>query len=198
MAGIGLTREQAFDGEREGELLLWPKSVEAALVISPHRPQPRATLSVRGVAARIFIDKYARWMDGSSSQGVLPRRDRLTWGLALLTMANFALYVVAAALHLGMTIPLGFATLHVPEPIPPAVVVEAVIAAGLFAGAVATFRGHRSQRLIRAAYVVALIGTIFGLTIALVRGLRGLDIWIHLLMLAGLAGGFVLLRKQRT
>ena len=77
-------------------------------------------------------------------------------------------------------------------------VVEAVIAAGLFAGAVATFRGHGSQRLIRAAYVVALIGTIFGLTIALVRGLRGLDIWIHLLMLAGLAGGFVLLRKQRT
>lgn len=112
-------------------------------------------------------------------------------------MANVALYFVAAALHLGASIPLGFATLHVPEPILPAVVVEAVIAAGLLAAAVATLRGQPSQRLIRAAYFVALIGTIFGLTIALVRGLRGLDIWIHVLMLAGLAGGFLLIRKQQ-
>jgi hypothetical protein len=136
-------------------------------------------------------------MDGASSQDASPRRDRLTWALVLLTMANVALYLVAAALHLGLSVPLGFTTLSVPEPIPPAVVVEVVIAAALFAAAVATFRGHRSQRLIRAAYVVALIGTTFGLTIALVRGLQGLDIWIHLLMLAGLAAGFVLLRQQR-
>ena len=136
-------------------------------------------------------------MDGASRQDTSPRRDRLTWALVLLTMANVALYLVAAALHLGLSVPLGFTTLSVPEPIPPAVVVEVVIAAALFAGAVATCRGHRSQRLIRAAYVVALIGTTFGLTIALVRGLQGLDIWIHLLMLAGLAAGFFLLRQQR-
>ena len=115
-------------------------------------------------------------MDGASGPDASLRRDRLTWGLALLTMANVALYLVAAALHLGMSIPLGFTTLSVPEPIPPAVVVEVVIAAALFAAVVAVLRGDRSQRLIRAAYVVALIGTTFGLTIALVRGLRGLDI----------------------
>jgi len=136
-------------------------------------------------------------MDGAGSENAWPRRDR-SWALTLLTMANVALYLVAAALHQGVSIPLRFTTLRVPEPIPPAVVVEVVIAACLFAAAVASFRGPRSQRLIRAAYVVALIGTTFGLTIALVRGLRGLDIWIHLLMLAGLAGGFVLLRRQRT
>ena len=113
-----------------------------------------------------------------------------------MTVANVTLYIVAAVLHLGVRIPLGFATLSVPEPIPPATVVEALIAAGL-AAAVAALLAHGPQRLIRAAYVFALIGTVFGLTIALLRGLRGLDIWIHLVMLAGLAGGFVLLSKQQ-
>ena len=135
-------------------------------------------------------------MDGASSQHDSARPDRTEWGLTLLTVANVALYIVAALLHLGVSIPLGFATLNVPEPIPPAAVVEALIAAGLAAAVVATIRAPRSQRLTRAAYVFALIGTVFGLTIALIRGLRGLDIWIHLVMLAGLAGGFVLLRRK--
>jgi len=137
-------------------------------------------------------------MDGATSQHSSAGQDRVTLGMALVTVGNVALYTVAAVLHLGVRIPLGFATLAVPEPIPPATVVEALIAAGLAAAAVATFvRAHRQPRLIRVAYVVALIGTVFGLTIALLRGLRGLDIWIHLVMLAGLAGGFVLMRKQQ-
>jgi hypothetical protein len=53
--------------------------------------------------------------------------------------------------------------------------------------------GRGGTRLTWAAYVFALIGTVFGLTVALLRGLQGLDIWIHTVMLAGLAGGFVLL-----
>ena len=137
-------------------------------------------------------------MDGAASKHSSVGRDRVTFGLAIVTVGNVALYIVAAVLHLGVRIPLGFATLAVPEPIPPATMVEALIAAGLAAAAVATFRQSRRQpRLTRVAYVVALIGTVFGLTIALLRGLRGLDIWIHLVMLAGLAGGFVLLRRQQ-
>jgi hypothetical protein len=49
-----------------------------------------------------------------------------------------------------------------------------------------------------AAYVFALIGTVFGLTVALLRGLQGLDIWIHVVMLAGLVGGFVLLARAAS
>jgi len=137
-------------------------------------------------------------MDGARSQHSSAGRDRVTLGFVIVTVGNVSLYTVAAVLHLGVRIPLGFATLAVPEPIPPATVVEALIAAGLAAAAVATFlQAHRQPRLTRVAYVVALIGTVFGLTIALLRGLRGLDIWIHLVMLAGLAGGFALLRKQQ-
>lgn len=140
---------------------------------------------------------YATWMTGASKSVRLGETNASNLGLILLTIANIVLYVVAAVLHLGVSIPLGFATLDVPEPVPPAVAVEAIIAVGLATSVVGMFRGHNSQRLTRAAYIVALIGTVFGLTIALVRGLRGLDIWIHLVMLAGLAGGFVLLRKQQ-
>jgi hypothetical protein len=98
---------------------------------------------------------------------------------------------VAALLHLGVRIPLGFVTLSVPEPIPPATVVETLIGAGL--AAAAQFIHARHERALTwAAYVFALVGTVFGLTIALLRGLQGLDIWLHIVMLAGLAGGFVL------
>lgn len=38
---------------------------------------------------------------------------------------------------------------------------------------------RRERRLAWAAYVFVLAGTLFGLTVALLRGLRGLDIWIH-------------------
>jgi hypothetical protein len=87
-----------------------------------------------------------------------------------------------------------FVTLGVPEPIPPATVVETLIGAGLAAAAVAQFvHARREHQLTWAAYVFALVGTVFGLTVALLRGLQGLDIWIHFVMLAGLAGGFVLL-----
>jgi hypothetical protein len=48
-----------------------------------------------------------------------------------------------------------------------------------------------------AAYGLALIGTVFGLSIALLRGLQGPDIWVHFVMLAGVAGGFALLLIAR-
>jgi hypothetical protein len=135
-------------------------------------------------------------MNGATAQHRSARRDGTAFGLKLLTVLNAALYLVAALIHLGVRIPLGFVTLRVPEPIPPATLVETLIGAGLAAAAVAQFvHARRERRLTWAAYVFALVGTVFGLTVALLRGLHGLDIWIHLVMLAGLASGFVLLSR---
>ena len=72
-------------------------------------------------------------MDDAGSPSVSARRGQPLWGLTLLAAANVVLYLVAALLHLGVSIPVGFATLSVPEPILPATVVEGLIAAGLAA-----------------------------------------------------------------
>jgi hypothetical protein len=40
-------------------------------------------------------------------------------------------------------------------------------------------------------------GTLFGLTIVVLRGLLGVDLWIHVFMLAGLAVAFALLFARR-
>jgi hypothetical protein len=118
--------------------------------------------------------------------------------LGLVTAANATIYFIAALLHLGIAVPLGFATLTFPEPIPAATVVEGLIGVALAAAAVSLLaRGRSASRLTWAAYVFALVGTVFGLTVALVRGLSGPDIWVHFLMLAGLAAGFALLASGR-
>jgi hypothetical protein len=138
-------------------------------------------------------------VNGDTQRHRSVRRQRAAFELTLLTVANAAVFFAAAVLHLGVRIPLGFATLAVPEPIPPATVVETLIGAGLAAAAVALFvHARRAWRLTRAAYIFALGGTLFGLTVALLRGLRGLDIWIHFVMLAGLAAGLVLLARANT
>jgi hypothetical protein len=118
----------------------------------------------------------------------------MTLALGLLTVANALLYGVAAILHWGVEIRLGSVVLAFPEAIPPATIVEGVIALGLALAAVALLGDLRSAGSVaRWAYVVALIGTVFGLTIALLRGLEGPDIWVHFLMLGGLAAGFAIL-----
>ena len=48
------------------------------------------------------------------------------------------------------------------------------------------------------AYVIVLAGTLFGLTIVVLRGLLGVDFWIHVVMLAGLGVAFWLLFARRT
>src|SRR5262245_20697897 len=122
------------------------------------------------------------------------RRGSITLAFGLLTVANAELYVIAAVLHLGVTIPLGPVTLGFPEPIPAATVVEGLLGAGLaVAGAAVLARGRAAWRWAWGAYGFALAGTLFGLTIALLRRLEGPDIWVHFLMLAGLAGGFAVL-----
>ncbi|HYI34248.1 MAG TPA: hypothetical protein VEX88_12375 [Glaciibacter sp.] len=118
----------------------------------------------------------------------------ITLGLGILTLANAVLYVVAAILHWGVRIAVGPIVLAFPVAIPAATAVETVIALCLTAGAIAVLgRFGRAMPIIWAAYGLALVGTLFGLTIALIRGLEGPDIWVHFVMLAGLAGGFALL-----
>jgi hypothetical protein len=112
--------------------------------------------------------------------------------LLLVTVANAAVYFVAAVLHWGARLPVGPVVLAFPAAIKPATVVEGVIGAGLAVAAVAQVLASGPE-ISWAAYWLALVGTLFGLTIALVRGLRGPDIWVHFLMLAGLAAGFALL-----
>ena len=46
--------------------------------------------------------------------------------------------------------------------------------------------------------MIALAGTLFGLTIVVLRGLLGVDLWIHVVMLAGLAVAFGLLFTRRS
>jgi hypothetical protein len=118
----------------------------------------------------------------------------ITFGLGLLTLANAVLYFVAAILHWGARITVGPVVLAFPAAIPAATVVESVIGLGLTAGAVALLgRIGPAAPIVWAAYGLALVGTLFGLTIALIRGLEGPDIWVHFVMLTGLALGFVLL-----
>ena len=118
--------------------------------------------------------------------------------LGLLTAANAVVYLVASLLHLGVKIPLGSVTLGFPEPSPPATIAEGLIGAGLAAAAVALFaRGNGGRRPVWGAYVFALAGTLLGTTIVLLRGLGGPDVWVHGVMLAGLAGGFILLLAAR-
>jgi hypothetical protein len=50
----------------------------------------------------------------------------------------------------------------------------------------------------RIAYGIVLAGTLFGLTIVVLRGLLGVDLWIHMVMLAGLGVAFALLFSRRT
>ncbi|HEV8656449.1 MAG TPA: hypothetical protein VGR85_13155 [Candidatus Limnocylindria bacterium] len=113
--------------------------------------------------------------------------------LALLTTANALLYLAAALFHSGVT----RATLTIfPEPSPPASVAEGLIGAVLAVAAVMLFRSP-SARLAWAAYIFALAGTLLGLSIILARGIGGPDLWVHFVMLAGLAGGFALLARAR-
>src|SRR5256885_15503034 len=84
-------------------------------------------------------------------------------------------YFFAAAAHAGL--------IAVTGPIGAAAIVEAVLGLVLVAAAI----GRLSPRL---AYPVALVGTVFGLAIVLLRGLGGVGAALPLVMLGVLPGGF--------
>jgi hypothetical protein len=114
--------------------------------------------------------------------------------LALVTAANAVLYLMASLLHTGVTISLGPLTLGFPAPSQPAAIAEGLIGAVLAIAAVILLT-TRSLRLVWAAYTFALLGTLLGLSIIVARRVGGPDLWIHFVMLPGLAAGFVLLRR---
>jgi hypothetical protein len=96
-------------------------------------PRPRRVLITTATGRTRKEDRHEQRYSAASLGS--PTRHHV--GLKLLTVANAALYIVAALLHLGLRIPLGFGTVSVPEPIPPATVVETLLGAGLAAAAVA-------------------------------------------------------------
>ena len=103
--------------------------------------------------------------------------------LRAVTIVNVLIYFGAAAYHSGVLVPAGA--------LAPAAIAEALLGVVLVVGLV----GWLSARV---AYVIALAGTLFGLSIVVARGLLGVDLWIHVLMLAGLGIAFALLITRRA
>jgi hypothetical protein len=106
----------------------------------------------------------------------------VTSTLRAVTIVNVVTYFGAAAYHSGVLFPAGA--------LAPAAIAEALLGLVLVAGLV----GWLSARV---AYGIALAGTLFGLSIVVARGLLGVDLWIHVLMLVGLAVAFALLFSRR-
>ena len=102
--------------------------------------------------------------------------------LRLVTIVNALIYFGAATYHSGVLVAAGA--------LAPASIAEALLGVVLVVALV----GWLSPRI---AYAIVLAGTLFGLTIVILRGLLGVDLWIHVLMLAGLAVGFAVLFSRR-
>ena len=92
------------------------------------------------------------------------------------------MYFGAAAYHSGLVIPAGALT---------AASIAEFLLGLVLVGALASLLPPR------VAYVIVLAGTLFGLTIVVARGLLGVDLWIHIAMLVGLAVAFALLFARR-
>src|SRR5436309_14171007 len=103
--------------------------------------------------------------------------------LRTVTLLAALVYFFAAAAHAGQ--------IPITGPIPSAAVVETILGVVLVAALV----GSLSPRV---AYGMALIGTLFGLGIVLLRGLGGFDLGVHFVMLALLGTGFVLMLGWRS
>ncbi len=103
--------------------------------------------------------------------------------LRVVTAANMLVYFAAAAYHSGLFVPAGA--------LAPASIAEALLGLVLLVTLAGVLRPW-------IAYVIVLAGTLFGLTIVVLRGLLGVDFWIHVVMLAGLGVAFWLLFARRT
>ena len=103
--------------------------------------------------------------------------------LRVVTIVLALVYFGASAYHSGLIVPAG------------ALMAASIAEALLGLVLVASILGLIGARL---GYAVVLAGTLFGLTIVVLRGLLGVDLWIHVAMLAGLAIGFGLILTRRT
>jgi hypothetical protein len=102
--------------------------------------------------------------------------------LRAVTIVNALIYFGAAAYHSGVLVAAGA--------LAPASIAEGLLGLVL----VATLLGLVSPRI---AYAIVLAGTLFGLSIVIARGLLGVDLWIHVVMLAGLGVAFAILFGRR-
>jgi hypothetical protein len=102
--------------------------------------------------------------------------------LRALTIVNALIYFEAAAYHSGLPVPAGA--------LAPASIAEALLGLVLVAALVGFIPP-------RGAYIIVLTGTVFGLAIVVARGLLGVDLWIHIVMLVGLSLAFVLVFARR-
>ena len=108
--------------------------------------------------------------------------DPVSGTLRAVTVVAVVIYFFAATAHSGLVGALSGVT----APIAAAAIVEAIL--GLVLLEALLFPATT-----RVAYSAALLGTLFGLAIVVVRGLGGFDLGIHFAMLALLAFGFALI-----
>jgi hypothetical protein len=108
-------------------------------------------------------------------------------------------YFFAAALHLGLRVPLGPVVLAVPDVIFPAAIVETILGLVVAANLIALLRGsHRARGITLAAHGVALVGVLIGMAaLALRVGPPPSPHWtLHYVMLAGIAAALVLVSRK--
>ena len=103
--------------------------------------------------------------------------------LRVLTVVNALLYFGASLFHSGIVVRASV--------LDAATIPEALLGLVLGAGLVGLIRSPL------VTYLIVLAGTLFGLTIVVLRGALGVDLWIHIAMLVGLGLGLVLIFRAR-
>jgi hypothetical protein len=107
----------------------------------------------------------------------------MTATLRAVTIVNALIYFAAATYHSGVLLAGGASV--------PATIAEALLGLVL----VSALIGLLSPRI---AYGIVLAGTLLGLSILIARGQVGVDVWIHVVMLAGLGVAFALIFGRRA
>jgi ABC-type Mn2+/Zn2+ transport system permease subunit len=109
----------------------------------------------------------------------------MTGPLRAVTLVNAVLYFAASLFHSGLIVR--------DSALDAATIPEALLGLVLVAGLIGLIRSAM------VTYVIVLAGTLLGLTIVLLRGSLGVDLWIHIVMLAGLGLGlWLILRGTRS
>jgi hypothetical protein len=105
--------------------------------------------------------------------------------LRVVTSINAVLYFGASLFHSGLVVRASV--------LDAATIPEALLGLVLLAGLIGLIRSAL------VTYMIVLAGTLFGLTIVVLRGALGVDLWIHIAMLAGLGLGlWLVLRGSRS
>ncbi len=118
-------------------------------------------------------------------------RNSILTVLRALALFEAVLFLLAAAMHVGLRIPLGFAVLGFPATILPAAIAETLIGLGFVAAAVPLFsRSGGGLPVLVAAHVFALLGVLIGLAVG---PQSGPDRVVHYVMLGTIIAGLALI-----